>query len=90
MTILLSFFNAGIFPITFAICLRGLGEHTKTAATLLTTAIAGGAVFPFVQNSISKAHGHRFGFYLNVALFSAGSLFALYLNIVNGARRQTD
>ncbi|KAJ5820021.1 hypothetical protein N7474_005612 [Penicillium riverlandense] len=90
MAILLSFFSAGISPIIFAICLRGMGRHTKTAAAFLTTAVSGGAIFPFVRNSMSKAHGYRYGYYLDVALFSAGSLFAVYLNIVTGARVQTN
>jgi fucose permease len=88
MAIILSFFSAGIFPITFAICLHGMGRHTKRAAAILTTAATGGALFPSIQYVVSVAHGYRYAFCIEVALFSAGSLFSWYLNLVPAARKQ--
>lgn len=82
MVILLRFFSAGIFSITFAICIWGLGEHTKAAAALLTTAIAAGAPFPFIQSNVMASHGFPYGFYLEVILFSLSALFAVYLNVI--------
>ncbi|KAF4155493.1 hypothetical protein CNMCM6936_002362 [Aspergillus lentulus] len=88
MAIVVSFFSAGIFPITFVIGIHGMGRHTKSAAAILTTAATGGALFPSIQNIISVSHGYRYGFCIEVALFSAGSLFSCYLNFVPAARKQ--
>ncbi len=87
MAILLSFFSAGIFPINFAICLHGMGRHTKWAAAILTTAATGGALFPSIQYVVSVAHGYKYAFCIEISLFSAGSLFSWYLNLVPAARR---
>ncbi|KAJ5151299.1 uncharacterized protein N7482_010551 [Penicillium canariense] len=81
---------AGIFSINFAICLRGMGEHTKTAAAFLTTACISAAPFPFVQRIVSESHGYRYGSAIDVALFSTGAFFSLYLNLVGPARMQID
>jgi fucose permease len=88
MAIVLSFFSASIFPITFVIGIHDMGRHTKSAAAILTTAATGGALFPSIQNIISESHGYRYGYCIEVALFSAGSLFPLYLNLVPAARKQ--
>lgn len=89
MAILLSFFSSGVFPITFAISMRGMGRHTKTAAAILTTAVTGGALFPSIQNIVSAARGYRYGFCIEVALSSVGLLFSCYLNFVPAAKTQT-
>lgn len=85
-----SFFSAGAFAITFATCLRGMGEHTKPAAALLTTAAIGGAPLPIIQNAVSNSHGYRYSLCIETALFSVGLLFSLYLNCVRAAREQID
>lgn len=88
MAILLSFFSAGIVPITFAICLHGMGRRTKRAAAILTTAATGGAIFPCIQYAVSVAHGYRYAFCIEIALFSTGSLTSWYLNLVPAARKR--
>ncbi|OBT70858.1 hypothetical protein VF21_10197 [Pseudogymnoascus sp. 05NY08] len=90
MGLLVFLFSAGIFSITFAICLRGMGEHTKTAASIMATAISGGALFPVIQNIAATSHGPQDAFCVNVALFSFGAIFPLYLNLVPAARKQVD
>lgn len=88
--LLVFLFNAGIFSITFAICLRGMVEHTKTGASIIATASSGGALFPFIQNILATSHTPRYAFCVNVALFTFGAIFPLYLNLVPAARKQVD
>ncbi|PYH95121.1 MFS general substrate transporter [Aspergillus ellipticus CBS 707.79] len=83
-------FESGAFSIIFAIALRGTGRHTKTATVLLTVAISGGAFFPFAQYAAQLAGGVRFSYCVLVALFSAGAIFPIYLNVVPAAKKQVD
>lgn len=90
MTMLVYLFESGAFSIIFAISLRGTGRHTKTAATLLTVAISGGACFPFAQYAAYLARGEAYSFCVLVAVFCAGAIFPFYLNFVPAARKQVD
>ncbi|TLD18831.1 MFS general substrate transporter [Venturia nashicola] len=51
---LLYFFEAPIFSLIFATCLRGLGKWTKDGSALLTAAISGGAVWPAVMDVVAR------------------------------------
>ncbi|PLB33494.1 putative MFS monosaccharide transporter [Aspergillus candidus] len=90
MVLLVYTFESGAFSIIFAISLRGTGQHTKTAASLLTMAVGSGAPFPFAQRAAQFAGGPPFSFSVLVALFSAGAIFPLYLNLVPAAKKQVD
>lgn len=90
MGLMVYLFESGAFSIIFAISLRGAGQHTKTAATLLTTAISGGACFPFAQYAASLAGGMSFSYSVLVAVFCAGAIFPIYLNLVPAAKKQVD
>lgn len=98
MTIMVFVFESGIFPIIFAISLRGTAQHAKTAATFLAAAISGGAFFPFAQHAAALAHDHHhagnrgepYSFRVLVALWCAGAIFPLYLNMLPAAKRQVD
>ncbi|KAI9831473.1 MAG: hypothetical protein M1819_005072 [Sarea resinae] len=90
MLILVFFFESAIFPTLFAICLRGLGARTKTAAALLTAAVCSGAIFPPVANPIAENRGPLYSFCIVVALFSFGSIFPAYLNLVPAAKKHVD
>jgi fucose permease len=90
MGLLLYLASGGIFPIVFAICLRGMGKHTTTAASIMTTAISGGAPFSIIQNAVATYHGPRYAFCVTVALFSVGVTFPIYLNLVGAAKKQVD
>ncbi|OGM44356.1 MFS transporter [Aspergillus bombycis] len=90
MALMVYLFESGAFSIIFAISLRGAGQHTKTAATLLTTAISGGACFPFAQYAASLAGGMSFSYSVLVAVFCAGAIFPVYLNLVPAAKKQVD
>ena len=83
-------FQSGVFPLIYAITLRGLGSFTKTGAILLTTAIAGGAIFPVIQNSIAASYSQRYAFCVVLAASAAGIVFPVYLEAVPKAKRQVD
>jgi fucose permease len=90
MGLLLYLAIGGIFPIVFAMCLRGMGKYTTTAAAIMATAISGGAPFPIIQNAVAMSHGDRYAFCVTVALFSVGVTFPIYLNLVPAAKKQVD
>ena len=90
MLMLTYFFESGAFAIIYAISLRGMGVHTKTAAALITAAISGGAPFPAIQSVITDNHSIRYSWSVVVAVSAGGILFPLYLNMVPQARKQVD
>ncbi|KAF7597167.1 hypothetical protein BBP40_009506 [Aspergillus hancockii] len=90
MALIFYLFESGVFGTVFAISLRGMGRHTKTAASILATAISGGAFFPFAQYAVSVSHGVLYSYCVLIALSSAGAIFPLYLNLVPAAKRQVD
>jgi MFS transporter, FHS family, L-fucose permease len=48
-----NFFMSIMFPTIFSLGIHGLGEETKRASSYIVMAIAGGAVFPFLNGWIS-------------------------------------
>jgi FHS family L-fucose permease-like MFS transporter len=52
-----SFFLSIMFPTIFALGLKGLGENTKLAGSMLVMAIVGGAVLPLVLGKIATITG---------------------------------
>ena len=86
-------FESGIFSIIFAISMRGMGVHTKTASALVTAAISGGALFSPIQTVVAKDQSLqplRYSFCVPLAAFAFGTIFAVYLNITPAARNQVD
>lgn len=90
MSMVIYLFESGAFSTIFALSLRGTGRHTKTAASLLASAISGGVYFPFAQQAARLARGETFSFGVLVALFSAGAIFPVYVNLVPAAKKQVD
>ncbi|KAL2867866.1 putative MFS monosaccharide transporter [Aspergillus lucknowensis] len=91
MGIMVFLFESGAFSIIFAIALRGMGRHTKTAASLLTVAISGGAFLPFARYAAQRAtNSVPESYSVLVALFAAGAVFPIYLNLVPAAKKQVD
>ncbi|KAM5469765.1 hypothetical protein MauCBS54593_004319 [Microsporum audouinii] len=84
------FFGSGIYGLTFAIALRGMGHHTKSAAAFLTAAVSGGAVFTCIQRAVSTSRGVQFSFVVPAVLFTVCLIFPIYLNIFPPAKRHTD
>lgn len=90
MATMILFFESGIFPIIFAISMRGTAQHAKTFAALMAAAISGGGFSPFAQYAASKSHNEAWSYCVAIASWSSAALFALYLNFVPQARRQVD
>ncbi|TVY22574.1 L-fucose-proton symporter [Lachnellula hyalina] len=86
------FFEGPVFPMIYAIGLRGLGTRTKMGAGLLTAAGGGGGIFQFVMFAVQRLDHKslRYSYCVIVALFSFGLLYPVYLNVVPKARRQVD
>jgi len=90
MIILIQFFESGIFPLIYAISLRGLGASTKSGAVYLTAAISGGAILPVIMYPVTNAYGLRYSFCVIVASSAFGAVFPCYLIAVPKARKQVD
>ncbi|MCJ1310558.1 hypothetical protein MMC25_004223 [Agyrium rufum] len=88
--LLILLFESGVFPMIYAICLRGLGKHTKTGASFLTAAVSGGALFPVISEAVSDARGLQYSFSVVVALSAFAAMFPMYLAIVPTAKLQVD
>ncbi len=84
------FFEAGIFSIIYAMCMRGLGAHTKTGSAWMSTAISGGAPFPVIQWAVANHHGLKYSYSVPLGSACFGLIFALYVNLVPAARLQVD
>lgn len=90
MAMFVYLFESGAFSTIFALSLRGTAQHTKTAAALLATAISGGTFFSFAEYAAYLSHGSAYSFCVLVALFAAGAIFPLYLNLVPAVKKQVD
>jgi FHS family L-fucose permease-like MFS transporter len=65
-----SFFFMSIgFPTIFALGIRGLGEHTKFASSLIVMSIVGGAIAPPFMGHIADRHSMRTGFAVPLVCF---------------------
>lgn len=59
-----------MFPTIFALAIRGLGEHTKTASSLLIMCIVGGAVAPIIMGAIADySHNMALSFVIPLICF---------------------
>lgn len=79
------FFEAPLFPCIFVISTKGMGRHTRRAASLLVSAVGGGAVFPPIQGAIADAHGTRISYAINIPAFLYIAGFSLFLWLRHGA-----
>lgn len=92
LALMVFFFEGPVWPLIFAIALRGMGKRTKLACAFLTASAGGGGPFPFVMWAVQQA-SHKtiqYSFYVVVALWVSGIIFPVYLNLVAGARYQVD
>lgn len=90
MIVLLHLFQSGIFSIIFAMCIHGLGAHTKLGAVALTASTAGGAVIPAIMSPVTDSRGLRYAFAVVVAVFAFGSTLPIYTAVVPAAKDQVD
>lgn len=90
--LIMVFFEGPLTPIVFAIALRGLGKWTKLGVCIMIAVESGGCPFPFVQLAVAQAPGRsvQYSYCVIVALWGAGALFPLYLNLFPAVRQHTD
>lgn len=90
MAILYWFTAAPNFPIIYAISMRGMGVHTKTASSFMAASLCGGSMAFPARYGIFLALGEPNSYILVAAFLGAGAIFPIYLNLVPAAKRQVD
>ena len=70
-------FMSVMFPSIFALGLRGLGEKTKTASSILVMTIVGGAISPWLMGVIG-ADNMNIGFLIPMACFAFISFYGFW------------
>ena len=75
--ILIYLFEAIMFPTIFAICLRGLGNHTKRASSYLMMTPIGGAVGPLMMGTVGDMTSMSFSFIVPLVSYFVVLLYAL-------------
>ncbi|HVZ85088.1 MAG TPA: L-fucose:H+ symporter permease [Terracidiphilus sp.] len=76
---LTSFFMSLMFPTIFALGIRGLGPHTKPAASLLVMSIIGGAVFtPLIALVYQAAHSMALAMGVPLACYLCVAAYAFW------------
>jgi FHS family L-fucose permease-like MFS transporter len=71
------FFMSIMFPTIFALGIRGLGEHTKLASSLIVMAIVGGAIAPPLMGYIADRTSMRVGFVVPLICFGFIALYGM-------------
>jgi FHS family L-fucose permease-like MFS transporter len=84
MLMIVLFFESCIFPIIFALTLRGLGRHTKRGASFLVSSVCGGAVGPVILGNVADHIGTRKAMCIPLIFFAIAWSYPIYLNLVKG------
>jgi FHS family L-fucose permease-like MFS transporter len=85
-----SFFMSIMFPTIFAMGLKGMGDKTKTAGSILVMAILGGAVLTKLMGVLRDSSGLQVAYMVPVACFAAVGFYAwLWAEGRNLSRSQT-
>lgn len=71
-----SLFMSIMFPTIFALGLKGMGEKTKTAGSLLVMAILGGAALTKVMGVLADTRGIQASYLVPVVCFAGVALYA--------------
>lgn len=72
-----AFFMSIMFPTIFSLGISGLGEHTKTGASLIVMSIVGGAILPLALGLISDiTQNIKYGYLVALVCFFVVFLFA--------------
>jgi FHS family L-fucose permease-like MFS transporter len=71
-----SLFMSIMFPTIFALGLKGMGEKTKTAGSILVMAILGGAALTKVMGMLADKVGIQAAYLVPVCCFAAVALYA--------------
>jgi FHS family L-fucose permease-like MFS transporter len=67
-----------MFPTIFALGLKGMGEKTKTAGSLLVMAILGGALLTKLMGILSDSIGLQAAYMVPVVCFAGVALYAWF------------
>jgi FHS family L-fucose permease-like MFS transporter len=73
-----SLFMSIMFPTIFALGLKGMGEKTKTAGSLLVMAILGGAALTKLMGMVADAKGLEAAYLVPVVCFAGVALYAWF------------
>lgn len=84
------FFLAPVFPLVYAITLRGMGRNTRIAAALLTTSNCLGTVGPWIIYGAAKHWTVRRSFWVMILFMGIALVFPVYLCVVTKARDIVD
>ncbi|KAI0179203.1 MFS general substrate transporter [Hypoxylon sp. FL1284] len=85
------FFEGPMWPLIFALGLRGQGKRTKRAGAWITMGASGPAFWPFVMYAITQRGGSiQTAFALVPALFFITGFFSLFLDLNRDARSLVD
>jgi FHS family L-fucose permease-like MFS transporter len=71
-----SLFMSMMFPTIFVLGIKGMGDKTKTAGSLLIMAIMGGALLPKLMGIVADARGLQTAYLVPVVCFAAIGLYA--------------
>ncbi|KAF2124250.1 MFS general substrate transporter [Dothidotthia symphoricarpi CBS 119687] len=80
MLFIVLFCESCIFPLIFAITLRGLGRHTKRGASFLVSAVCGGAVGPAILGNVADKIGTRHAMCIPLIFYAIAWSYPIYLN----------
>ncbi|KAI1331736.1 fucose permease [Xylariaceae sp. FL0255] len=85
------FFEGPMWPLIYALGLRGQGKRTKRAAAYITMGASGPAFWPFVVYAIHRrGASYQTGFILVPALLVIAGLYPLFLDLKHDARALVD
>jgi len=70
------FFMSVMFPTIFALGIRGLGDHTKFASSLIVMSIVGGAIAAPFMGHIADTSSMRIGFVVPLVCFIGVAVYA--------------
>ena len=77
------FFMSIMFPTIFSLTLKGLGDKTKLASSLLVMAIVGGAIFPVLMGRISDAANIQYAYIVPAICFVVILYFAIRIRAIH-------
>lgn len=84
MLMIVLFFESCIFPVIFALTLRGLGRHTKRGASFIVASVSGGAVGPAILGNVADKIGTRHAMCIPLVFFAIAWSYPIYLNACKG------
>ncbi|KAI1258607.1 fucose permease [Xylariaceae sp. FL1019] len=89
--VLFFFFEGPMWPLIYALGLRGQGERTKRAAAYITMGASGPAFWPFVVYAIhQRGATYQTAFILVPALLVISGFFSVFLDLKHDARALVD